>query len=69
MTTRPTDLDTQQLTVDVLRSAAEQLEEKRLALGMMGRTQAFLEGVEVGIYHLLLEAQHIEQENNESKNL
>lgn len=61
MTTR-TDLDTQQLTVDVLRSAAEELEEKRLALGMMGRTQAFLEGVQVGIRHLRLEAEHIEQE-------
>lgn len=62
MTSRPTDLDTQQLTVDVLRSAAEELEEKRRALGMMGRTHEFLEGIEVGIRHLCLEAEHIEQE-------
>lgn len=67
MTRRPTDLDTQQLTVDVLRSAAEELSDKRLALGMMGRTQAFLEGIQVGIHYLRLEAEHIEQENNEHR--
>lgn len=59
---RPTDLDTCQHTVEVLTAAAEQLEEKRLALGMMGRTHEFLEGVQVGIRHLRLEAEHIEQE-------
>lgn len=62
MTTN-TDLDTQRLTEDVLVAAAESLEEKRLALGMMGRTQAFLEGMSTAIRHLCLEAEHIEQEN------
>lgn len=64
MSTKPTTIDTQQVIIDTLRSTAADLADKRVALGMMGYSHDVLEGMNICIRHLLLEANHIEQEGH-----
>lgn len=48
-----------------LREAAEAIDTKRGALGMMGRSPDFLEGMNVAIRHLLIEAATLEEPQEE----
>lgn len=55
----------QQIAVDTLRAAAKAIDTKRAALGMMGRSPEFLEGMNVAIRHLLIEAGTLEEPQEE----